>query len=273
MKSQRWTLRFVALFAFFALSAGYLAGAAELTIIELRNRTAEEVIPALRPMIDRDTALSGVDYKLLVRGSAADVARIRNILSVLDRTPRQLIVAVRYSSSPQAASSNVGVGGTVSNRGAQVIVRGGVADSRSTSSNVSTVRVLEGHGAHISAGQSVPIVTTFLANPRGAGRSATISATEFRQVSAGFDVLPRVNGDQVFLDISSTQDQVTDAAGSAAIQRVSTTLSGRLGEWIDVGGVEESSADQTTSIGAGASRRTIARSDQRSVSVKVELVD
>jgi type II secretory pathway component GspD/PulD (secretin) len=257
----------------------FAASAADLTVIDLQHRRADEVIPILRPLVGSDVALSGIDYKLLVRGNGADVARIRDALSVIDRAPKQLLVSVRYSGSPARNDSNIGVGGTVDNRGAQVVVRGGTTISTASDDSISSVRVLEGNGARIATGQSVPVVTPIIMTSQSGNQSASAAvvlgtATDYREISSGFNVMPRVNGDRVLLDIAARQERPADlGSGSATVQRASTTISGRLGEWIELGGVSSSTSEQRSGVSIGSgSQRITTQSDQRSIAVKVELV-
>ena len=69
-----------------------------LEIIDLRYRTAPEIIPVLQPLVEPGGAISGSDYKLFVRASAANVAQIKRALEQIDRQPRSLMVSVRRAS-------------------------------------------------------------------------------------------------------------------------------------------------------------------------------
>lgn len=254
--------------------------AADLTVIELRNRTADEMLPVLRPLVGADAALSGIDYKLFVRGSATDVARIRDALAVLDRTPRQLMVSVRYNSNPQDKSTGVGVGGNViqsgGNTSARIGVRAGTTITTTNDSNVSSVRVLEGNGAHIATGQSVPLVTAVRSPSSNRQRGINGVAIDYHEYTSGFDVMPRINGDRVLLDINTQQERPPGSTGQAngAIQRATTTLSGRLGEWIELGGVTSSSYEQSSNVGIGRGSRVVTtQSDRQTIEVKVEEVE
>jgi len=83
-----------------------------------------------------------------------------------------------------------------------------------------------------------------------------------------FHAVPRVVGDIVTLEISPQFDtQARGAPGSANIQHLSTTASGRLGEWIELGGSAQEGSERErgyTSYGAGSQR------DSRRVWLKVE---
>ena len=98
------------------------------------------------------------------------------------------------------------------------------------------------------------------------------SATEYRDAQTGFQVLPRLNGDRVLLEISPQRDTFASPEqnlppGSVNTQRAATTVSGRLGEWIELGGIAQGGVNQQTVI-LGSTRETSA--DNRRVLVKVD---
>jgi hypothetical protein len=92
--------------------------------------------------------------------------------------------------------------------------------------------------------------------------------TTFQDIASGFYVIPRVSGDRVFLDIApqrATPGQ--QGPGSADFQQISTTASGRLGEWFQLGGVDQSATRSQSGILSGASG---ARTGASSVWVRVD---
>jgi hypothetical protein len=275
MRTMNMGAYFRAAIAAFGMLAAVASVASDLTVIELHNRTADEVLPVLRPLVGADTALSGIDYKLLVRGSAEDVAHIRAALAVVDRAPRQLLISVRYDGQPHGRSTDVGAAGTITNSGSQIVVRGGTTTRTASDNSVSSVRVLEGNGAHVSTGQSIPVITAALLSSRNNRQSLTGMATDYHELTSGFDVMPRVNGDRVVVDISTQQQRAVDLGqGSATTQRATTTVAGRIGEWIELGGVTSSISEHSSSVGiAGGTNHVSTQSDERTIAVKVEQVD
>jgi hypothetical protein len=65
----------------------------------------------------------------------------------------------------------------------------------------------------------------------------------YRDIGTGFYAEPHLAGDTVTLDISPTHDTPGALPGSANIERLSTTVSGRLGEWIALGGTVQDTSD------------------------------
>lgn len=78
-------------------------------------------------------------------------------------------------------------------------------------------------------------------------------------------VTPRVNGDQVMLDISQQDERV--AGGGIQSQSLNTQVAGRLGTWIQLGGVSESSSRSDSGV---LSRSYSTEGNQLSIWVKVE---
>ena len=79
-------------------------------------------------------------------------------------------------------------------------------------------------------------------------------------------------GDRVLLEISPQRDTFASPEqnlqpGSVNTQRAATTVSGRLGEWIELGGIAQGGVNQQTVI-LGSTRETSA--DNRRVLVKVD---
>jgi type II secretory pathway component GspD/PulD (secretin) len=258
---------------FMAWAIPSIAFGAELTVIELRHRAAAELLPILEPLVSRDAALSGIDHKLLVRGSATDVARIREALEVLDRAPKQMMISVRYGDSPTGENAGVGVGGNADN--SRIEIRGRATTTTQTSNQTSSVRVIEGNGAHISTGQSVPVVTAVMARSKS-GQTNVGAGLRYRELTTGFDVVPRLNGTRVLLNIATqrTSSLGNPSNNGASIQQVDTTIEGQLGEWIELGGVTTSNTQQNSAVTAsGAGTRYSTQSDRQNVMVKIDLVD
>lgn len=260
-------------------SAAWAAGLAQsLEIIQLRHRTADEVIPVLQPLLESGGSLSGKDYQLFVRASSANLAQLRNAIAAIDKQPRQLLVSVRRGSRQEMERGALSASGTLRTDDAAVAVnepgraRSG-ATVRATDSGsqrdthgISSVRVLEGGAAFIATGESVPIVTAVV----GADRHGpwVAGAVDYRELRSGFLAKPRIAGDRVIIDIEQQNEQrVQNGSGQVQSQRLTTQVSARIGEWMRLGGIEESASTEQRGI---ASRSYSTRSDEQGVWVKVE---
>ena len=267
---QRWSWMGIS-----ACLMAALAWAQSLTVIDLKHRRAEELIPVLQPLLEQGGALTGQDYKLFVRASGANLAQLRSAVEQLDRQQRQMLVSVRRSTAQdiqreQASASGTlrtGDGGISVNErprsGSGVTVRAGERTLQTQNSSVSSVSVLEGNSAFISTGASVPIVTAVAV---GGGRQPFIAgAVEHRDLQRGFTVTPRLAGEQVILEISQQDERVS--GGGIQSQSLNTQVMGRLGTWIQLGSVSESSSQSDSGI---LSRNYSTGANELAIWVKVE---
>lgn len=280
----------LALLTLFAPQA--MAQATVLEVIPLNYRTAEQVIPLIQPMLAHEGSVSGLQNQLIVRTTPGNLAEIRRILASVDTMPRRLLITVRQDADNDRSRRAAEISGSVGNDHARVTVpgsgdrRGGsvvlnegddrlrarVLDSRSTASdrNTQTLQVLEGNAAFIRIGQSVPVprrqVTQTVIN--GQVVSQVVDSVEYRDVSSGFQVVPRVAGERVTLDINPQNDTLNRRIpGAVNVQRVATTVSGRLGDWIEIAGLDqERDREQSALLG----RTSSGGSDNRRVLIKVE---
>lgn len=105
---------------------------------------------------------------------------------------------------------------------------------------------------------------------RGGRRSVLAESTRYRQAATGFMVKPRVSGDLVTVEIRGGRDQFTDTLpGATDTQRFDTVISGRLGEWIELGGTTRSSRIDANGI---TYRSSDAAHDERRLFLMVEEV-
>lgn len=238
--------------------------AQSLSVIDLKYRRAEELIPVLQPLLEQGGALTGQDYKLFVRTSSGNLAQLRTAVAQLDKQQRQLLVSVRRSTAQDLQREQASASGTVSTRdGASATVRAGQRSLQTNDSSVSSVQVLEGNSAFISTGTTVPIVTAVAI---GRGKRPFVAGTvEHRNLQRGFMVTPRVNGDQVILQIEQQDERV--GGNGIQSQSLNTQVSGQLGTWIPLGGVSESSSSTSSGI---LSRSYSTGGNELSVWVKVD---
>lgn len=246
MRSRRSTWR-----AALLLACGVVVAASRAETLEafpLQFRLAEEVIPILQPLLPEGAALTGTGDVLLLRADEATIDQVRRALATIDRAPRQLRITVGQSVDDFARRAGIDVSGTIAtgdvqvgvNRrpgpesSAQVVVQGKQVrnDVRSTSS----VTTLEGREAYVAIGESRPFTTS----------------------STGFFATPRVSADSVTVEISPV---LAGAARNPVVEgsALTTTVSGKLGEWIALGGIEQARGGTASGIVSWGARSDLTR--------------
>ena len=244
---------------FGAMPAGKSAEQMVMEVIPLKHRTAEEVVPILQPFVAEGGAISGMRNQVILSTTPANLAEIKKILSSIDGELRRLMVSVRQDESRDVSGGDIGIFGrkTVDGEAGAVVgesgeerglvvgakkgedglrVRALDGESPEEEGIIQQVQVLEGNTAFISIGITVPL--TEYATVRDVHGRQVIEAPVYRDVMTGFYVLPRVSGDNVTLEISTQKDRLIDRrTGTAHVQHIDTSVSGRLGEWMEIGGM------------------------------------
>lgn len=261
-------------------------------VVPLKYRKSEQVIPVLQPLLGRDSSVTGFQNQLVIRATPAELAQIKRVLADIDTAPKRLLITVRQDADLDRARREAELSGSIGNDNARITIpgsgsreggnvvlrdgddrlRGRVVDSQrsSSSSTQQSIQVLEGYSAFIRVGESRPLrsrqVVRTVVNGQIVDR--VVEGTDYRDASTGFSVVPRVQGNLVTLDIDPQRETFDESRrGAVNVQRVVTTVSGRLGEWMDLGGVNESRSDgQSTLLGRSSS----SSSERRGVQVKVE---
>ena len=238
-------------------------------VIPLGYRSAADLIPVLKPLVPAPGTVTGIYTTLVVKTDADTLEAIKQILTELDRAPRNLLLTVRHGISDNLHNSGVDSDIILSTEGSQTTIQ--VFDTRSTTDgqDIQRVRVLEGYQAFIHFGESVPLAQRSLIV---FGGTVTVQdSIEYQDVTSGFYALPTVNGDRVVVHISPHRRKLNDLGGGVIdVQQAVTTVSGRLGEWLLLGGTTNE-ADQNE-YGTVYSTRSY-ESNTHSVYLRVELTD
>ena len=269
MSAPRWTLTAALLLA----ASVYAADA--LRIIELKHRPALEVVPLVRPLLGPEDAVSATDYRLIVRAPPSTIAEVERVVRELDVARRQLTISVRQVEAGARDRSTHGVEGEVdigdrgrvrlpkAMRGHETVIigdpngvqyRGGERRTTGRSEQTQQLRVQDGASAYLRIGQSIPQVQRVLAlSGNGAVAYDTVV---MRDATTGFDVRPQVRGDRVQLDIVPRVARVSDPRnGIIDFREAATTVTVKLGEWIELG--------QVLNQGSAVNRAILSRDAER----------
>jgi type II secretory pathway component GspD/PulD (secretin) len=253
-----------------------------IEVIELKASTLDEVLPVVRPLVSGDAAVTGMGNNLIIKASPAQVEAVRKVLAEIDRPPKRLLITVSNQGEDSGSSSGytgsadikigqgqVGInspGRPVGDSQARIELHD--SDSRRVRTTSQQVQALEGRPAYISAGAQVPVRERQDFSVNGVPYRREV--TGLRDVSSGFYVVPRVSGEFVSLEILQHNDRSAGTAARIDTQRVGTTVRARLGEWVDLGGIDTSGSGSRTGLGYSARNRELATQQIR---VKVECLD
>jgi type II secretory pathway component GspD/PulD (secretin) len=280
---QRWILIMTLMASTLASSGASAAGAMVTEVIPAGYRPVDELIQIIRPMVPKPGSVSGAYGKIVIRTTPENMREVKEILSKLNRAPANLLISVRYAMDEEirrdlleafgeVSGSNAGIStGRSAGSGRGLVISGQddgqragvrIDQSNTVSSDAGTqrVRVLEGKEAFIQSGQSVPVSEERVV-VSGTGATTVQRSTSFRNVTSGFYVRARLNGDdRVSVEVFPQRNRLDAASGSVDVREASTVVSSPLGRWMEIAGVSGTSTRSSSAIGAASNTRTSTRS-------------
>jgi hypothetical protein len=254
----------------FITTPGYAASQTE--VFTLGYSMAESMMTAIQPMLREDERVSAYGNQLIVRAEPERIEEIRALLANLDRQPAQLRISVANSGNTissgsgfainsriETAAGDVVVGDPSSGNQARIIRR----ETRGQNDGVRRMTASEGYPVLIQSGQSVPLTTT---TTDVYGR--VVEQTQYRNVTQGFYATVRLNGNQATITLSANNDRLNrDDNRIIDVQQTDTVVTGRVGEWINIGGLGDTARSNDRDTG----RRLTTRSqNEGSIRLMVE---
>lgn len=270
------------------LFISHISLAISFEIISLRYQSAEQLIPILKPLLDQDSVITGTGYKLIVKTSPQQLEKIRQLVQQLDTPVQQLIISVSHDQNILKQRERKSLAGHIRNNHADIAIgqrrnQGGLTvklknNGSQIQANINQqkiqsqynisqqVRILSGNSAFIQTSKYVLVPQQQLIIN---GRKTTVSrSVQYQDVSTGFYVTPRVVGNQVSLEISAHRQKLQSRRfGHIDQLQVSTSVQGLLGEWIELGTVEEITNSSQSGI---LSRQSRTATDSQHIFVKVD---
>ncbi len=214
-------------------------------VISVNNRPASEIQPLLLPLLESTDQIVANGDSLIVKTTPERLQTITNLIRKLDNPLNNLLITVIQSRDMTAAQLNAGIGFDInvplndpSNPRGRVEGYYNQAQGQNNNQNTQTIRTLEGVPAHIKAGNVIPL-TNYQTYRDGYGHPYENRSTQWVEATTGVEVTPRLVGRQVILDVSPWSDNI-NAQGQFQTQGANTSIRVNLGEWVDIGGVEES---------------------------------
>lgn len=226
----------------------------DVKLYPLHHQTATPMLPALNALLQPGESINEYNNQLVVNASPATQAQIEKLLQQLDQPLRNLMISVRNNSQGDSSSDNSGVSGGIRSgqvrlgtngnmhtTGGLVVQGNGVRVQtnrevrQSSSQSAQQIRAVEGYPAFISTGQSAAYRSyDAYGNP----------TTSFANAERGVYVTARVIGERVQLEISTSNDKFANTRrGVIDTQQLHTNTSGRVGEWISLGGITSESSE------------------------------
>lgn len=248
----------------------------DVDVIDLGYRHGAELLPVVENLLSAEGRIS-YDQRtnaLIVIDTPENIRRIRSFIRKLDRPPESLRIHVRFDDTASESGGGISVHGKVSSGDAEIgtgrrrreglTVTGNAGTTRREGRGDYFVQTLSGSPAYIRTGTDVPFRSGWHDLCR---RYPSCSGgIEYVTVDTGFEVTPVVTGDKVRLTIVP---RISDThRGMIRFTEAATEVVATPGEWITIGGVNQTSSDAIAAVLQGGRRR---QSENRTISLMVEV--
>jgi type II secretory pathway component GspD/PulD (secretin) len=245
-------------FLLLSLFCSYASAQTEFKIITLQHRFAQDLLPAVQPMVGEGGTASAVNNQLLVRATPERMVAIEQAVAALDVSRKNVRITISHDDVQQSRLDRLGISGRLRSGDVRIgagEVQPGMRDGlqlevdrgqTSMSQRGSEfVTVLDGERAFIRVGQSVPYTQQWALFTQ---RYLSIQqATEFRDITTGFAVRPRYIGDQLELEIAPRIARLNNS-GFIDFEELATTVRVTPGQWFDLGGTMQSKDEVSRAI-------------------------
>ncbi|MEK9629895.1 MAG: secretin N-terminal domain-containing protein [Nitrospinota bacterium] len=262
-----------------------VAAQKKLEIIPLKNRFVEEVIPTIRSVLGKRGTVTGTQGRLIIRASPQALKEAKEVLRHLDSALKNLKITVKQGTRlklnekersisarvPLGKNGRVIIGESGSNR---VILNNDMSDAEIEArildrmremdeTDTQVVITLEGRPALIHVTQSIPV--TERRNLRSFNSISEVETIRYQDVRTGLTVIPRLKGNHVFLEVSPQKSKLN----GEQIENfgINTVVKGRVGEWMELGGLTQGMKGADAGIGQ---RNSTDKKESRKVFLKVD---
>ncbi|CAB5129178.1 hypothetical protein D3OALGA1CA_3120 [Olavius algarvensis associated proteobacterium Delta 3] len=250
--------------------------ALEVEVIQIRYRWVEDILPVVRNLLSPQGKVTP-DYRtnsLVVVDSPEAIQNIRAVLQRLDQAPAQVRIEVRFGEITEEMERAGNVTGKISGEGWEISKGDAPKDGVQISldeqrrkidrSSGYTLLVQSGTPGYLRVGKDIPYRENWndLCQKYGGCGGDGI---RYKRVETGMDVNPRIVGEKVILEITP---RISDVSSKGVIRfaGASTQITLPLGEWVTIGGSDETANAALQAILARGSGN---RETTRSISLRV----
>lgn len=253
----------------------HLASAYEKTVMEtidLRHRSAEEIQPLIVQLMEPGEVALSSGGTLILRATPRRLEEIKVLIAQLDTQLRNLVITVLQGGNISAAELNAAarlrIGGRTDTGSTWTRIQGGLTQTETnrTDRHSQTIRTLEGRPALIHVGQLQPIREKHI---YPGPYPAIVDSTVLIEATTGFEVIPRLAGDDVILEVAPWSASL-QPRGTIRTQSAATVIRTGIGLWTEIGSSRQSSTEYRSGIMARGYREQYG--DLR-ILIKVDLAD
>ena len=261
------------------------------------QQPAQALVPLIAPLFPGQAKIIAKNNSLIVRASQPVINEIAQLLQELDKPLRNLLIEVSSSDNNNSNVQHNSLSGrikisdnaTISNRSPKTKPSGMTIYYAKDGSIIKTthnkksrsynnpqsyrVRTLEGQWAFIQTGQKVPYYSSTITPFKKSNNHYPYrkNNVELVDVTSGFEVLPRLNGQSVSLQVRPKNQSLNKRyPGQINTRSLDTTVSGQLDQWIFLGDISNTNNTRTQGITYKNKERSESNSGYK---IRVSIID
>jgi len=254
------------------------------------QQPGQVLLSTIEPLYGNSAKISARNNTLIVKAPRHILLEIEQLLKEIDKPLHNLLIEVASSLDGQGHYQQDSIEGRIK-IGDDTVIRsrapkqhspgttirykkdGSVIKTTHTRQSISRsnpnnfkVRAVEGTWSQIQIGRKVPYYSSSYRTPYGRKNSV-----ELVDVSSGFEVYPTLNDNHVTLKVRPYNSSLNRAnPGQINIRSVDTIITGKVGQWIYLGGVINQINEQNSGFIHSSKRRSELDTGYR---IKVNIID
>ena len=208
------------------------ASAFEIEIVNLKYRAANDVIPIIKPLLNKNETISGEKRVLFVRASNETLQQIISILPIIDAELRVLRISIMQDTMEMMRRNGYLTSNKKNNNNV-------IYSTKRSQFNPpqQVILISEGQWASLQTGINIPKLT------RSTNDNGTVTESiDYQSIYTRIKIHPAINGKKLNIQVQSNTGSKQDITHS---QTVTSSLKGTLGEWIALGGINNVKSNYT----------------------------
>ena len=231
----------------------------ELEIINLEHRTAEDVIPIIKPLLEKKESISGEKSVLFLRASNETIQQVISILPIIDAELRVLRISIMQETAQMMERYGYNISSNKANKNNSTSM---IYSTQRSGNNPKqqVINVSEGQWASLQTGINIPSLM------RTTNSDGTVTeSVNYQSIFSKLKIHPSIKGKEFKIQIQSNTGTNSNISNS---QTLTSYVHGKLGEWIALGGIKDNKNNHSNRYTFTTDRNN---HSQQQIFVKIEL--
>ena len=223
-----------------ALSLVVTQASAKLFIHQMQYLKAEQVIPAIKPHLSEETTLSAKDYQLFIDTTEAEYKKIKSMLEMIDKKPKNLMIEVRVLDRKLDNWEMKGAQLKISGSSSSAKVTRYQTSGRSKHDSVYRLKTMEGYQGFVSTGEAFPthnLVKHY---------DSFVPTTKYKNAKSGFYVTAQQLPSQQFRVAINTQQQTRGNGNVIKQSGAANQFTVNEGHWVLIASTGETASNRSS---------------------------